>query len=91
MKLACVNPSEGFKTLATNGLKQSNFLFKELFSNDYKKISNIDIFDNFRNFVSKFLSKDSQNLVIIRKENDTTFDNTVNYQIKSQYVQSYKI
>ena len=32
LKLACVNPSEGFKTLATNGLKQSNFLFKFVIS-----------------------------------------------------------
>ena len=62
-KLSCINLSYGFQTLATNGLKQRilssnlSLLSQELFSNDYKKVSGIDIFDNFRNFVSKYLFK----------------------------------
>ena len=41
--LACINPLDGFETLATKGLKprifSSNFLLvsQEFFSNDYKK------------------------------------------------------
>ena len=55
-KVACINPSDGFQTLATNDLKpwifSSNLLLvsQELFSNDYKKARGIDIFNNFRNF-----------------------------------------
>ena len=65
----------------------SNMLLvsEELFSNDYKKVSSIDIFSNFRNFGAKYLFKDLQNL-----DNDVAFNNTISYQIKSRYVQSYK-
>ena len=55
--LDCINPSDGFQTLATNGSKprifSSNFLLvsQELFSSD------VDIFGNFRNLVSKYLFK----------------------------------
>ena len=31
---------------------------QELFSNDYKKVSGIDIFSKFQNFVSKYLFKE---------------------------------
>ena len=64
-KLACINPLDGFQTLATNGLKpmifSSNLLLvsQELLSNGYKKVRGIDIFSNFRNFVAKYLFKDS--------------------------------
>ena len=64
-KLACINPLDGFQTLATNGLKpmifSSNLLLvsQELLSNGYKKVRGIDIFNNFRNFVAKYLFKDS--------------------------------
>ena len=63
-KLACFNPSDRFHTLATNGLKprifSSNLLLvsQELFSNDYKKVCDINIFGNFRNFIAKYLFKD---------------------------------
>ena len=71
-KLACINPSDRFQILATNGLKPRIFssslllVSQELFSNDYKKVSGIDIFNNFRNFAAKYLFKNSQNMVIIQ-------------------------
>ena len=89
--LACINPSDGFQTLATNSLKprifSSNLLSvsQELFSNDYKKVSGINIFSNFRNFVAKYLFKDLYSL-----DNDTAFNNTLSYQTRSRDVQSYK-
>ena len=55
----------GFQTLATNGLNpsvfSSNLLLasQELFSNNYKKLSGIDIFSNSQKFVAKYLFKDS--------------------------------
>ena len=64
LNLECINPSDGFQTLATNGSKpmifSSNLLLvsQELFSNDYKKVYDIDIFGNFQSFVAKFLFKD---------------------------------
>ena len=56
-----INPLGEFQTLATNVLKQRIFssnlslVSEKLFSNTYKKVSVIDIFNNFRNFVSKYL------------------------------------
>ena len=64
LNLECINPSDGFQTLATNGSKpmifSSNLLLvsQELFSNDYKKVCDINIFGNFRNFIAKYLFKD---------------------------------
>ena len=64
-KLACINPLDGFQTLAINGLKprifSSNLILvsQELFSNDYKKVSGINIFKTFWSFVVKYLFKDS--------------------------------
>ena len=64
-KFACINPADGFRTLATNGLKPRIFssdlllVSQELFSNGYKKVSGIDVFSNLRNFVAKHLFKDS--------------------------------
>ena len=64
VNLEWINPSEGLQILATNGSKpmifNSNLLLvsQELFSNDYKKVYDIDIFGNFRSFVAKFLFKD---------------------------------
>ena len=63
-KLACINPLDGFQTLAINGLKprifSSNLILvsQELFSNDYKKVSGINIFKTW-SFVVKYLFKDS--------------------------------
>ena len=88
--LACIW-IDGFQTLATNSLKprifSSNLLSvsQELFSNDYKKVSGINIFSNFRNFVAKYLFKDLYSL-----DNDTAFNNTLSYQTRSRDVQSYK-
>ena len=54
--LECINSSDGFQTLAISGSKprifNSNLLLvsQKLFSNDYKKVCDIDIFGNFRNF-----------------------------------------
>ena len=54
-KLACINPSDGFQTLTTDGLKtrifSSNLLLvsQELFSNNYEKVSGVDISVTFKN------------------------------------------
>ena len=59
--LDCINFSDALQTLATNGSKlkifSSNLLLvsQELFSNDYKKVWDIDIFGNFRNLAAKYL------------------------------------
>ena len=64
-KFACINPADGFQTLATNGLRPRIFssdlllVSQELFSNGYKKVNGIDVFSNLRNFVAKYLFKDS--------------------------------
>ena len=64
-KLVWINPLGGFQTLATNGLNpsvfSSNLLLasQELFFNNYKKLSGIDIFSNSQKFVAKYLFKDS--------------------------------
>ena len=62
-KLVCINPSDGFRTLATILLKQRIFssnlslVSQQLFSYNYKKVNGIDVFNNFRNFVLKYLIK----------------------------------
>ena len=59
--LDCINRSDALQTLATNGSKlkifSSNLLLvsQELFSNDNKKVWDIDIFVNFRNLAAKYL------------------------------------
>ena len=64
-KLVWINPLVGSQTLTTNGLHpsvfSSNLLLapQELFSNNYKKVSGIDIFSNSQKFVAKYLFKDS--------------------------------
>ena len=62
-KLVCINRSNRLQTSATNGLKQRTFSSnlslgsQELFSNDYRKVSGIDIFCDIQNFVSQCLFK----------------------------------
>ena len=62
-KLVWINPLGGFQTLATNGLNpsvfSSNLLLasQELFSNNYKNLSGIDICSNSQKFVAKYLFK----------------------------------
>ena len=56
--LDCINLSDGFQTFKPR-IFSSNLLFvsQELFSNDCKKVCDIDIFGNFRNLVAKHLFK----------------------------------